>query len=53
MYSSFNLGTRWGRVVNVMPRPFYPRERDTVSIVQEAEWAPGPVWTDAESLKVG
>jgi hypothetical protein len=27
-----------------------PRERDPVSIVQEAGWAPGPVWTDAENL---
>jgi hypothetical protein len=32
------------------PRPLYPRERDPVPIVQEAEWAPGPVWTAAENL---
>jgi hypothetical protein len=34
------------------PRPgrFTPRERDPVRIVQEAGWAPGPVWTDAEYL---
>jgi len=32
------------------PRPgrFTPRE-DPVPIVQEAGWAPGPVWTVAES----
>ena len=27
-----------------MPRPLYPRERQAVSIVQKAGWAPGPVW---------
>jgi hypothetical protein len=36
-------------MVNVTPRPLYPRERDPVPIVQEAEWAPGPVWTGAEN----
>ena len=25
-------GSRWGWVVNVTPRPFYPRERDPVTI---------------------
>jgi len=39
---------RWG--VSVTPRPlFIPRE-DPVSIVQEAGWTPGPVWTGAENL---
>jgi hypothetical protein len=28
----------------------FPRERDTVPIAQEAGWASGPVWTDAENL---
>ena len=37
-------------MVNAMPWPLYPRERDAVPIVQEAGWAPGPVWTGAESL---
>jgi len=37
-------------VVNATPRPLYPRERDLVPTVQEAEWAPGPVWTGAENL---
>ena len=34
-------------VVNATPRPLYPWERDPVPIVQEAVWAPGPVWTGA------
>jgi hypothetical protein len=33
-----------------MPQPFYPRERDPVTIVQEARWAPGTVWTGTENL---
>jgi hypothetical protein len=34
------------------PRPgrFTPVERDPVPIVQEAGWAPGPVWTAVENL---
>jgi hypothetical protein len=32
----------------VTPWPLYPRERDTVPIVQDAGWASGPVWTGAE-----
>jgi hypothetical protein len=31
------------------PAAFYPREKP-VPIVQEAGWAPGPVWTDEENL---
>ena len=27
-----------------------PPRKDPVLIVQEAGWAPGPVWTDAENL---
>ena len=41
----FNLGARWGRVVNVTLRPLYSRERNLVPILHEAWWAPGPVWT--------
>jgi hypothetical protein len=37
-------------VVNATPRPLYIRVRDPVPIVQEAEWAPGPVWRGAENL---
>ena len=28
----------------------FTTEEDTLSIVQEAVWAPGPVWTSAENL---
>jgi hypothetical protein len=37
-------------VINATLRPLYPRERDRVSIVQEAGRAPGPVCRSAESL---
>jgi hypothetical protein len=36
-----------GGVHNATPRPLYPRERHAVPIVQEAHFAPGPVWTGA------
>ena len=39
-----------GWVVNATPQPLYPRERNQVPIVQEAGWAPGPVWTGAQNL---
>jgi hypothetical protein len=32
------------------PRWLYAHERDTVSIVQEAGWDPGQVWTAAENI---
>ena len=43
-------GTRreWG--VSVMPQPLFTPGKDPVTIVQEAGWAPGPVWTRAENL---
>ena len=28
----------------------YTHGKDPVRVVQEAEWAPGPVWTGAENL---
>ena len=31
-------------------RPLYTPGKDPVPIVQEAGWAPGPVWTDAGNL---
>jgi len=43
-------GTRRGRGVSVTPRPLFTPGKDPVPIVQEAEWAPGPVWTGAENL---
>ena len=43
-------GTRRGWGVSVTPRPLFTPEKDPVPIVQEAGWAPGPVWTGAENL---
>ena len=43
-------GTRRGWGVSVTPRPLFTPGKDPVSIVQEAGWAPGPVWTGAENL---
>jgi hypothetical protein len=42
LYSSFNLGTRWRWVVKATPRTLYPREKDPIPFVQDAEWATGP-----------
>jgi hypothetical protein len=33
-----------------MPWPIFTPGKDPVPIVQEAGWAPGPVWTGAENL---
>jgi hypothetical protein len=43
-------GTRRGWGVSVMPQPLFTPRKDPVPIVQEAGWAPGPVWTGAENL---
>ena len=32
------------------PASLYPPGKDPVPIVQEAGWAPGPVWTGAENF---
>ena len=50
LYPISDLGTEdgiWGSA----PRPgrFTPG-KDPVLIIQEAGWAPGPVWTDGENL---
>ena len=42
-------GTRRGCVVSSTPRPHFSREEDLVPILQEAGWAPGPVWTGGKS----
>jgi hypothetical protein len=39
-----------GWVINAALRLLYPREKDLVRTVQEAGWAPGPVWMSAENL---
>jgi hypothetical protein len=48
-YSFFNLGARWGWVVSATSPSFYPRETFPV---QEAGWAPKPIWMDVENLTV-
>ena len=45
-----NHGTRRGWEICVTPRPLFNPGKDSVSIVQEVGWAPGPVWTGAENL---
>jgi len=44
-----NLGTRKGCVVNITPWPPLLPGKDQVPIVQEAGWAPEPVWLGAEN----
>jgi hypothetical protein len=36
--------------LKVTPRPLFTPGKDPVPTVQEARWAPGPVWTGAENL---
>ena len=43
-------GTRRGWGVSVTLRALITPGKDSVPIVQEAGWAPGPVWTGAENL---
>jgi hypothetical protein len=40
---------RRGWVVRSTPRPHFAPGKDTVPILQEAGWAPGPVWTGGKS----
>ena len=42
-------GTSRGWVVNSTPRPHFTLGKDPVPIVQEAQWAPGSVWTGEKS----
>jgi len=48
LFLDHGIRTGWG--VSVTPRPLYTPGKDTVPILQEAGWAPGPVWTGAENL---
>ena len=41
--------TRRGWVVSSTPRPHFTPGKDTVPILQEVGWAPGPVWTGGKS----
>ena len=36
-------------MVSSMPRPHFTPGKDPVPILQEAGWAPGPVWTGGNS----
>ena len=45
-FHGHGTGRGWG--VSVTLRPLFTPGKDPVPIVQEAGWAPGPVWTDAE-----
>jgi len=38
-----------GWVVSSTPRPHFNPGKDPVHIVEEAGWAPGPVWTGGNS----
>ena len=49
LYSFFNLGARWGRRSTPHLGHLTPG-KDPIPIVQEAGWAPWPVWTGAENL---
>jgi len=42
-------GTRRGWVVSSTPRPHFIPGKDSVPILQEAGWAPGPIWTGRKS----
>jgi len=42
-------GIRRGWMVSFTPRPHFTPRKDPVPIVQEAGWAPGPVWTGGKS----
>ena len=42
-------GTRRGWVVSSTPRPHFTPWKEPVPILQEAGWAPGPVWTGGKS----
>jgi hypothetical protein len=40
-----NVGSNWGGGSLQTLRQLYPQEEGPVTIVEEAGWAPGPVWT--------
>ena len=44
-----DCGTRRGWVVSSTPRPHFIPGKDPVPILQEAGWAPGPIWTGGKS----
>jgi len=44
-------GTGRGWVVSSTPRPHFTPSKDPVPILQEAGWAPGPVWTGEKTRR--
>jgi len=48
-YSFVNLGSKW-RGWSTPRLAALPTRKDPLPIVQEAGWAPGPVWRGAENL---
>jgi len=46
-------GTRREKVVSTTPRPHFTPGKYPVPILQEAGWAPGPVWTGGKSRPHG
>ena len=42
-------GSRRGWVISSTPRSYFTPGKDPVPILQEAGWAPGPVWTGGKS----
>ena len=42
-------GARKGWEVSSMPQPYFTHGKHPVPILQEAGWAPGPVWTGGKS----
>ena len=44
-----DCGTRRGWVVSSTFRPHFTSRKDSVPILQEAGWTPGPVWTGGKS----
>ena len=49
LYSIFNFVVKWGGWLEPLPGRFIPGN-GAVPIVNEAGWAPGPVWMDSENL---
>ena len=47
LFHDHSTRRRW--VVSITPRPHFTPGKDRVPIVQEAGWAPGPVWTGGKS----
>jgi hypothetical protein len=48
LFHDYGNSRGWG--VNFTSRPLFTPGKDPVLIVQEAEWAPGLVWTGVENL---